>query len=42
MIGPGSTRPRPPPMPSSDDTRPMLPGTRSRGSRSLMIANASG
>ncbi len=41
-MGPASTIPSPPPIPSSPETSPMLPGTRSRGNSSRMIPKASG
>jgi hypothetical protein len=41
-ITPASTMPRPPPMPSSADIRPIAPATFSRGNSSRMIPKASG
>ena len=41
-MSPPSTIPIPPPTPSTDDNRPMLPATRSRGNSSRTIPNASG
>ena len=42
MMTPARTTPAPPPTPSSDETRPIEPGTRSLGNSSRMIEKASG
>ena len=39
---PAKTTPAPPPIPSSEETRPIAPGTRSFGNSSRMIEKASG
>src|SRR5436853_581063 len=39
---PAKTTPAPPPIPNSDETRPIAPGTRSLGNSSRMIEKASG
>ena len=41
-IGPATTRPSPAPIPNSEDTSPTAPATRSRGSSSRTMPNASG